>query len=508
MNSLSGYNPLFSSFGTLLPNLSALLSSGNLLSSASAASPSQNTVDSTQVQLSGLGQLLSSLNVFQNSLQQIYASTTLGALSSASSSNPAVASVTASNGASSASYWLNVSQLAQAQSASTSFSLPDSASTAVGSGSLTIATGSYAYSSPTTATSFTANGSPVTISIGSGNNTLAGIANAINVANAGVTANVFQNASGGYQLQISAAATGQGNNFRILASDSDGNNTDQNGLSRLAFDQTQAVGSGQNLTLTQSAQNASYSVNGASASSPGNLGVQLGYGVSASLLTTGSTNVSVNPDYGNLNDQAQALVNAFNTLQASVNSLIAGGGALQNDPIAAQLPLGLNQQTIASYGNSGSQLIRLSQIGVNFQHPSDYGQLGSLSLNASLLQSAYNADSLGAVNLLGGVAQSLDNYANGYASYDNGSIPLTMSALQRAQFTDSLGLGAAPVSNTIPGNLASLAANQSGATQLSAQQISALAMYAMVYSLSAPYQVQALLVGQGLGIGNGLSSTA
>lgn len=183
MNALSGYNPSVSSFDSLLPNLSSLLSSGLLLGSSSAASQasaSSSKTDPIQIELSTLGQLMSILGTFQSSLQQIYAPSIRFGGGTASSSNPAVASVSTSSGAQNASYLLNVSQLAQAQSATTSFSLSDSGSTVVGSGSLTISTGSYAYTSSTSATSFTASGSPVTISISNG--TLSSIASSINGA--------------------------------------------------------------------------------------------------------------------------------------------------------------------------------------------------------------------------------------------------------------------------------------------------------------------------------------
>ncbi|RBH51083.1 hypothetical protein C3F00_034130, partial [Pseudomonas sp. MWU13-2860] len=223
-----------------------------------ASSTQSASTDPNVVLISGLGQLLSSLNIFQTSLQQIYSPYSISNSISATSSNPSVASVSAAAGAQNGNYSVSVSQLAQAQSALTSFSLPDTNSSVVGSGSLTIKTGSYAYTSPTSATSFTSNGS-ATLSISNG--TLSSIAGAINGAGIGVVANIVQNAAGNYQLQVSSAETGASNNFQILVSDNDGNNTDQNGLSRLAFDQTQAVGSGQNLNQTQAAQNANFLIN-------------------------------------------------------------------------------------------------------------------------------------------------------------------------------------------------------------------------------------------------------
>ncbi|WP_158020738.1 flagellar filament capping protein FliD [Chromobacterium sphagni] len=480
--------------------MSSLLSSGLLLgSSGSAGSASASAAtDPLQVELSGLGQLLSNLNTFQSSLQQLYAPSVQFNNASASSSNPAVASVSSSYGAQNANYLLTVSQLAQAQSATSSFSLADTSSTSVGTGSLTITTGSYAYTSSTSASSFTANDTPVTVSITNG--TLSGIASAINGANAGVVANVIQNASGSYQLQVSAASTGSSNNFRIAVSDSDGNNTDQNGLSRLAFDQTLATGSGQNLAQTQSALNASYTINGASGASSSNLGIQLGNGVSANLLATGSSTVAVNVDFGQLNSNAQSLANAFNTVQNSINTLLGNGAALQNDPIANQLPQLLNKEVQNSFSNGSSLLTSLSQIGLSYQSPSQYGLGGTLSLNTSSLQTAYNSDSNGTANLLYTVEQSLNSLADSYASYGNGTIAQEMTALQNQEFSSQLSSQSVPFNDTFPYNLQNLLSYPSGNSALSAQQISGLAMYALVYSLGAPYALDSLLVGQGLGL--------
>ncbi len=497
MNSLSGYNSSLSSFDSLLPNLSSLLSSGLLLgaNSSTGSASASSTADPIQVELSGLGQLMSILNTFQSSLQQLYAPELQYNNSSASSSNPGVASVSAASGAQNANYLLTVSQLAQAQSASTSFTLPDTSSTSVGTGSLTITTGSYTYTSSTSASSFTANDTPVTVSITNG--TLSGIASAINGANAGVVANVIQNASGAYQLQVSAASTGSSNNFRIAVSDNDGTNTDQSGLSRLAFDQTLAVGSGQNLTQTQSALNAAYTVNGASASSSSNFGIQLGSGVSANLLATGSSTISVNIDFGQLNTNAQSLATAFNTAQGSINSLLGNQVSFSNDPIASQLPQLLNQQAQTTYSNGSSLLTSLSQIGLSYQSPAQYGLGGTLNLNVSSLQAAYNSDSTGTANLLYAVEQALNSLANSYTTYGNGSLVNETNALLKQQRTNQLASNTPLTPNTFPFNLNDLLQTNSN---LSAQQISGLATYALVYSLGAPYALDSLLVGQGLGL--------
>ncbi|MEN3029642.1 flagellar filament capping protein FliD [Chromobacterium amazonense] len=510
MNSLSGYNSTLSSFDSLLPNLSSLLSGGLLLGSANGASSASSSApsDPIQVELSTLGQLMSVLNTFQSSLQQIYAPYNRFNNTSASSSNPTVASVSASASAQTSSYLLNISQLAQAQSATTAFSLPDSGSTVVGSGSLTITTGTYAYTSSTSATSFSATGTPTTVSISNG--TLSSIASSINGAGAGVVANVIQNSSGNYQLQISQANTGASNNFRITVSDNDGNNTDQSGLSRLAFDQTLAVGSGQNLTQTQAAQNASYTVNGATGTSASNFGIQLGSGVSANLLATGSSNIAVNVDFGMLNSNAQSLVSAFNTAQGSINGLLGNQVKPGNDPIAALLPQLLNQKVQASYNNGSSTLTLLSQLGLLYQSPSQYGLGGTLNLNVSSLQAAYNSDASGSANLIFTAAQALNTLANSYTSYGNGTLVNETNALLARQRTNNLVINTPATPNSFPYNLQNLLSYPSSNSALTAQQIAGIASYALIYSIGAPYALESLLVGQGLGLpaSGGFSATA
>ena len=67
---------------------------------------------------------------------------------------------------------------------------------------------------------------------------MSGVRDAINDANFGVTAAIVNNGSG-YQLLISSDSTGAENSLQISVSDTgDGNASDGNGLSRLAFNST------------------------------------------------------------------------------------------------------------------------------------------------------------------------------------------------------------------------------------------------------------------------------
>ncbi|EWS59990.1 Flagellar cap protein [Hydrogenophaga sp. T4] len=130
----------------------------------------------------------------------------------------------------------------------------------VGSGSMTIELGAWSGSS------FTAgSGTPVSVTINPGEDTLAEIAAKINDADAGVSATVLKDASG-ERLLVRSKETGLENGFRITVADDDGNDTDASGLSRLAF----AVGSANGMTQSQAGQNATATINGVSISSASN----------------------------------------------------------------------------------------------------------------------------------------------------------------------------------------------------------------------------------------------
>jgi len=223
-----------------------------------------------QSQQSGVQAKLSAYGQVQSALSSL--DTALSALKTSSAFQAAQATVTGSGvgatvsgTAAPGSYSVIVSNTAQSQAAA-SGPLAN-ASTVVGTGTLTIQLGTY----KSTGNSFTAQSgsSPVNITIDSSNDTLGGIAAAINSASAGVTASVVTD-NAGSRLVVSSSNTGTVNGFKLTVADSDGTSTDMTGLSQIAFDPTAAAGAGKNLTQTQAAADAQYSINGLSLTSSTN----------------------------------------------------------------------------------------------------------------------------------------------------------------------------------------------------------------------------------------------
>ncbi|MEK7493486.1 MAG: flagellar cap protein FliD N-terminal domain-containing protein, partial [Pseudomonadota bacterium] len=188
---------------------------------------------SYQTKLSAYGQLQSMLAAFQASANQL-SNPTFFQSTTASASNTSVLSATGSTTAVPGTYSVNVTQLAQSQSVVSTGQA--SQTTAVGTGTIHIdfgaITGGTLDSNPASATygkytgaTFTANSGStgVDITIDSSNNTLQGVRDAINKANAGVTASIVNDGSGTpYRLVISSNATGATNSVRMSVNETDG----------------------------------------------------------------------------------------------------------------------------------------------------------------------------------------------------------------------------------------------------------------------------------------------
>jgi flagellar hook-associated protein 2 len=176
--------------------------------------------------LSGLGQLKGALAAVQPTLTTLKSDSTYAAYTSSSSqTNVASISTATSGNVATGTYALEVSNLAVNQSlTSGTFAATD---TVVGTGKLTIALGTPTYSG-STYSGFSANASltAVDITIDSSNNTLSGVRDAINAANAGINASLVKDGSQ-YRLLITTEDTGVANSVSISV-DEDGDGTANN----------------------------------------------------------------------------------------------------------------------------------------------------------------------------------------------------------------------------------------------------------------------------------------
>src|SRR5580704_7387719 len=184
-------------------NVSSLVSQLVAATQAPQQALITNQTQAVTTQISSLGTLKSALSTFQSSLGALDAPTAFNA-QAATSSNSTVFTATVGSGAPVGTYNVTVSALAQAQQLLSKPFTGDNGTTAIGTGTLQLSLG---------ATNFN-------VDIGSGDDTLDGIAAAINSAsgNPGITATILQGTDGA-QLLLSSTQSGAANTIQVSETD-------------------------------------------------------------------------------------------------------------------------------------------------------------------------------------------------------------------------------------------------------------------------------------------------
>ncbi|HTY92882.1 MAG TPA: flagellar filament capping protein FliD [Steroidobacteraceae bacterium] len=371
-----------------------------------------NQTQTVTTEISSVGTLKSALSTFQASLSSLDTPSAFNALS-ASSSNTAAFTATADGTAVAGSYSVNVTQLAQGQQLVSNAVAAGSAAP-VGTGTLQLSLG----------------GSSFSLTIDSSNDTLTGIADAINAAagNPGITAAIVTGTDGAH-LVLSSALTGQANTIQVTETDAG------TALSSLTY----GTGNTTNYTQQSAAQDAQFSISGIPYTSASNTvtdalsGVILtltgltttttGSGATATTTSTPAT-LTVSSNTATIQSNISAFVSAYNTLAGTFTSL--GGldattgtaGPMMGDALLSGIQ---NQIRSALYSvvNSGSGIYNsLASVGITSNAD------GTLKLNSTTLQNAL-ASAPAAVSALfsgsGGVATAL-NAAITQALSSNGII--------------------------------------------------------------------------------------
>ena len=169
----------------------------------------ENQLVAENTSISTLGTIGGDFTSFQTALNNLNTSIAIAPMgATVSSGAPFSASVV--GGPTSGTYTVSVNQLASAESLASQGYASDTAP--VGTGTITITSG----------------GKPYSITIDSTNNTLDGVASAINAAGAGVTAQVENTGIAGapYRLVITSTETGTSNGFTVSQSLSGGTSPD------------------------------------------------------------------------------------------------------------------------------------------------------------------------------------------------------------------------------------------------------------------------------------------
>lgn len=380
----------------------------------------QTQADKIQTKISAFGQIQSAISTVRDAAKKL-ANPEIWATTIATSADSSAVTFSTSTGAATGNYSVGVSALAAAQSVVTKTPLASSTST-LGTGTLSIEVGTW------TGTHFDAKAgtSAKTVTIAA-TDTLEAIRDKINDAAGGVSASIVKDASGA-RLVMSSSATGAANGFRITATDTgDGNNTDNAGVSSLAFDLDPLTATA-GTDKKQDAANATATINGVEVTSSTNKfsDVLTGITFTVGKQTTTPVNVAVTQD----NDTISKAVTDFATGYSALATLLKSntkyddatktGGTLQGDGTALAL---VNQFRAAVGGSSpaSSVFTTLSSVGVEIQTG------GTLTVNSTKLTNALgklsevkklfaNADSSNSGN--DGIATRLRTLSDNLLSFD------------------------------------------------------------------------------------------
>lgn len=285
---------------------------------AAERAPKQNRLDSQQgrlqTQISAYGALKGSLSSFHDQVKALSDISLFGKMKSSTSDEDAV-TVSAGNEAKAGSYQIEVTALARAQSlASRQFG---STSDVVGGGTLTFRFGTVTMAAgDVSGFSQNADRATETIEIAAGS-TLAQVRDAVNEAEIGVQAAIINDGSG-ERLVFSSEQTGSANGFVVEAADDDGVDTDDAGLSMLAFNQSASFAE-----QTRAGQDASLSINGLAITRASNEIDDAVVGVTLNLntVTTTAVDIGISRDTEAVKGEIKSFVDAYNALQMQIGQL-------------------------------------------------------------------------------------------------------------------------------------------------------------------------------------------
>jgi flagellar hook-associated protein 2 len=260
-----------------------------------------------------------------------------------------------------------------------------------------------------------ADGTPTTITTGSGVDTLTDLKNAINTAGLGVTASIITDASGS-RLAITSNTSGSAGSFAITSS-----------------------GGSLGFTVGNTGSNASLTVNGISVSSASNTVTGALPGVTLNLQSASpGTQVSVDvaPDTSQASSAINQFVTDYNTLITAVNAQYSdtgsGEGVLSDDPTVENLQNTLLQEldytASPASGSTTTTVPNLSALGITVNTD------GTLSVDQSTLNGALQNNFSDVQNFfqgsaLNGFANSLDQQLTNFTSPADGAFTVDLQSI-------------------------------------------------------------------------------
>lgn len=331
----------------------------------------------------------------------------LGTSRQATSSNTAVATVTSTDEAVAGSLNLSVTRLASSLTQASRVYNDDTA--AVLAGGATSATFELRQGGA-------ASGTPITID--STNNTLIGLRDAINGANAGVTAAVVDVDGSGtqYKLVLNSSGTGAAGRVELVETSATGTGTDIN-LTSL---------NPPGATTDFSALNAAFTVNGLALTRATNTVSDAVTGLTFSLKDTGTAAITVAARTSDVTDKLNVFIKAYNDVQDFVAGQYTKDGqgrptgALAGDATLRSVQRQLRDAVGGDSTNNGGSLTNLTELGVSRTED------GKLKLDSAVLNNKLSSSFGDVQALLSGKDESFTGLGQAlHTAYDQLSNDVT-----------------------------------------------------------------------------------
>lgn len=387
---------------------------GQMVTAASVPETQWQAQQSTiQGQISDLNVLQSSTTTLENDIAALQAP--VGAVTSRSvtSSDSDLVSASASAGTTVGNHTIVVNSLATTSSYYSGEIA--SATTALQPGSFNITVG-------------TGPANPITID--SSDNTLTGLASAINNQNIGVTASVVTDANGA-RLALVSQSSGAAGDLNITDESASTSSTSDAALT---------------FTKATTGANASLTVDGVPVSSASNTVTGAVTGLTLNLTGADkntTVNVSVSPDTSSVTSAVTSFVNDYNTLIGQINTEYSFDASTnQGGPLEGDATVDMLQSTLLGamgYSAGGSSAVNtLGDLGITMN---DDGTLtldssalsNAVSNNYSAVQTFFQGDGTGTngfANLFSSQLNQLTNPADGAFTVDLSGYSATVSSLQ------------------------------------------------------------------------------
>ncbi len=419
----------------------------NLL--AAERAPIENSLNRQQAKLtadlSGVGLMKASLSGFQSSLSAVGNADSFNTRV-INNNNTDALSASTDNSAEAGTYNIDINALATSQSlASSAYS---SVTDTVGTGTIQIRFGTITGPG---FTSFAVNADKAiqNITVDATNNTLTGLKDTINDGDYGITAAIINDGSG-YRLTLTSDDTGESNALEINITDTgDANDIDAAGLSALAYN-----ASATNLNETQTATDASISVNGLAITSQTNTLNDVIEGVTLNLreTTTSSLQLSVSESTAQLKKSIRDVVESYSEMILNLNDLSSVGspttqaGLLFGDASLRNFTNGLFRVMTSTVDGLDGEITALSSIGITTQAD------GTLAIDETTFSSVIDDNPSDAVALFAPLGQTTDSLIN-FNSNTDASVPGNYAVNITAIATQAVLNGGTGVSNlTIDAN--------------------------------------------------------